>query len=125
MHKKCRALAIALALLVGAAQTGVAATTDAKATPVPPASAARGKAQAVKPPAAAKKKLVNLNAASQAELKGLPGGSEEEAARIVAGRPYNSKAFLVTNQVISASRYEAIKRLVVAGKAAPTSNTRK
>jgi DNA uptake protein ComE-like DNA-binding protein len=86
-------------------------------------AAARGKAQAVN--RLPRKKLVNLNAASQAELKGLPGGSEEEAARIVAGRPYNSKAFLVTNQVISASRYEAIKRLVVAGKAAPTSNTRK
>ena len=121
MRNKWISFAAALALLAGAAFSGAAAAQDAKGTPVPPASAARGKAPAVKPPATAKRKLVNLNAASQAELKGLPGGSEEEAARIIAGRPYNSKAFLVTNQVLSAGRYQAIKALVVAGKAAPSS----
>jgi hypothetical protein len=56
-------------------------------------------------PATATKKLVNLNAATAKELKGLPGGSDEEAARIIAGRPYNSKALLVTNKVISEGRY--------------------
>jgi competence protein ComEA len=116
MRKKWISLAAALALLAGAAQAGAAATEDAKATPVPSASAAQGKAPTAKPPATAKKKLVNLNAANRQELKGLPGGSDEEAARIIAGRPYNSKAFLVTNQVISAGRYAEIKALVVAGE---------
>jgi DNA uptake protein ComE-like DNA-binding protein len=116
MRKKWIALAAALALLAGAAQAGAATTEAVKATPVPSASAAQGKAPAAKPPATAKKKLVNLNAASRKELKGLPGGSDEEAARIIAGRPYHSKAFLVTDQVISAGRYEAIRKLVVAGK---------
>ena len=125
MRKKCMAVAVALALLAGGTQAVDAATTDAKATPVPPASTARGKAPATKSPAASKEKLVNLNAASQAELKSLPGGSDDEAARIIAGRPYNSKAFLVGNQVLSAERYEAIKRLVVAGKAAQPAATRK
>jgi len=116
MRKKWIALAAALALLAGAAQTRAAATEAAKATPVPPASAAPGKAPTAKPPATAKKKLVNLNAASRQELKGLPGGSDDEAARIIAGRPYNSKAFLVTDQVISMGRYAEIKALVVAGE---------
>ena len=84
--------------------------------PVPSASAAQGNTSTAKPPATAKKKRVNLNAASRQELKGLPGGSDEEAARIIAGRPYNSKAFLLTNQVISAGRYAEIKALVVAGE---------
>lgn len=116
MRKKWISLAAALALLAGAAQAGAAATQDAKATPVPSASAAQGKAPTAKPPATAKRKLVNLNAASRHELKRLPGGSDEEAARIIAGRPYNSKAFLVTNQVISEGRYAAIKAWVVAGE---------
>ena len=117
MRKKWIPLAVALALLAGAAQeAGAAATVDPKATPVPSASAAQGKAPTAKPPATAKKKLVNLNAASREELKGLPGGSDEEAARIIAGRPYNSKAFLLTNKVISEGRYFEIKSLVVAGE---------
>jgi len=116
MRKSWIPLAAALALLAGA-QAG-AATQDAKATPVPSASAAPGKAPTAKPPATAKKKLVNLNAASREELKGLPGGSDEEAARIIAGRPYGSKALLVTNKVISEGRYFEIKSLVVAGEPA-------
>lgn len=115
MRKKWIAVAAALALLAGAAQTGMAATQETKATPAPSATAAQGKAPAAKPPATGKKKLVNLNAASREELKALPGGSDEEAARIIAGRPYNSKAFLVTDKVISEGRYAAIKSLVVAG----------
>ncbi len=109
-------LAAALTLLAGSALAATAATQDAKPVPSPSAPAAQGKAPAAKPPPAAKKKLVNLNAASRAELKGLPGGSDEEAARIIAGRPYNSKAFLLSNNVISEGRYAAIKGLVVAGE---------
>lgn len=116
MHKTWIALAVVAALLAGPAQAGATAATDAKATPVPPASAARGKAPAPRMSSAPKKNLVNLNAASQKQLKGLLGGSDEEAARIIAGRPYNSKADLVINKVISESRYEEIKRRVVAGK---------
>lgn len=117
MHKNWIALAAALALLASATQAVAAAPTDATAAPVPSASAARGRAPAARMSAKPKGKQVNLNAASQQELKRLPGGSDEEAARIIAGRPYNSKAFLVTNNVISAARYGEIKNLVVAGKA--------
>ena len=125
MRNKWILLAAALALLAGAAQTGAAATQDVKGAPVPSASATRGKALAAKPPATAKKKLVNLNAASKAELARLPGGSDEEAARIIAGRPYDSKAFLVTNKIIDEGRYGAIRKLVVAGKAAQPPASRK
>ena len=118
MRKIWIPLAAALALLAGAAQAGAKATEEAKATPAASASVAHGKAPAAKPPAPAKKKLVNLNAASPKELKALPGGSDEEAARIIAGRPYNSKAFLVTDKVISEGRYAQIKALVVAGEPA-------
>lgn len=125
MHKKWIALMAAVALLASAAQGAAAATADAKATPVPSASPAHGRVPIAKPRVITKKKLINLNAASPQQLKGLPGGSDEEAARIIAGRPYNSKAFLVTNQVIGAGRYEAIKNLVVAGAATKAAAARK
>jgi DNA uptake protein ComE-like DNA-binding protein len=125
MRKKWISLAAALALLAGAVQAGEATTLNAMTTPAPSASAAQGKAPTAKPPATAKKKLINLNAATRQELKGLPAGSDEEAARIIAGRPYNSKAFLVTNQVISAGRYAEIKALVVAGKPTKPAATKK
>jgi DNA uptake protein ComE-like DNA-binding protein len=116
MHKTWIALVVVLALLAGPALAGATATPDAKAAPAPSASAVRGKAPAARMSATPKKNLVNLNAASRQELKGLRGGSDEEAARIIAGRPYNSKAFLVTNNVISPARYEEIRNQVVAGK---------
>jgi hypothetical protein len=96
MRRKWIALAAVLALLAALRRP----KEDAKAQPAPSATAAQAK-----PPAKTEKKLVNLNAASAKELKACRG-SDEEAARIIAGRPYNSKAFLVTNNVISAGRYE-------------------
>ena len=75
MRKKWIPLAAALALLAGAAQAGAAATQDAKATPAPSASAAQGKAPTAKPPATAKKKLVNLNAASRGGTEGACRGA--------------------------------------------------
>jgi competence protein ComEA len=118
MRKMWISIVAAVALLAGASQAGAQATDAAKAAPAPSASATQGKAATAKPPAAAKKKLVNLNAATAKELKALPGGSDKEAARIIAGRPYNSKADLVTNKVISEGRYFEIKSLVVAGEPA-------
>jgi competence protein ComEA len=117
MHKTWIALAAVVALLAGPARSGATATADASAPSASSASAARAKAPTPKISATPKKNLVNLNAASRQQLKGLPRGSDEEAARIIAGRPYNSKAFLVTNNVITPARFEEIRNRVVAGEA--------
>ena len=61
-------------------------------------------------------KCVNLNSVSKEELKKLPGITDVYAAKIIAGRPYRSKAALVTNQVIPSTVYFAIKDKVTAGK---------
>jgi len=47
-------------------------------------------------------------------LKKLPGISDTDAAKIIAGRPYGSKAWLVTNNIIDAAVYEGLKQQVIA-----------
>ena len=118
MRKNWVSIVAAAALLAGALPAAAQATDAAKATAVPAEPAAPGRAPARKMSTPSKKKLVNLNAATAKELKALPGGSDEEAARIIAGRPYNSKSVLVTDKVISEGRYYEIKSLVVAGEPA-------
>ena len=54
-------------------------------------------------------KALNLNAASQDELTGLPGIGPHEAKRIVAGRPYKDKHELVTKKILTSAAYEKLK----------------
>jgi competence protein ComEA len=108
----------AAALLLGsnlafAADTQAAAPQAAASTAKPSPNSAKSKA-AAKPKAAAKVKLVDINTASSAELKKLPGISDTEAAKILAGRPYGSKAWLVTNNIIDPAVYEGLKQQVIA-----------
>jgi DNA uptake protein ComE-like DNA-binding protein len=118
MRKIWISIVAAVALLAGAMSAAAQATDAGKATAVPPESVSQGRPPAKKISTPSKKQQVNLNAATAKELKALPGGSDEEAARIIAGRPYNSKADLVTNKVVSEGRYGAIKSSVVAGEPA-------
>jgi DNA uptake protein ComE-like DNA-binding protein len=58
--------------------------------------------------------LVDINSASRKELKTLPGITDAEAGKIVAGRPYGSKAHLVTRGILDAAAYDAVKSSIVA-----------
>ena len=57
---------------------------------------------------------VDINSARKEELKKLPGVGDADADRIIAGRPYLSKAHLVTHNVIPAVTYQGLRQLVVA-----------
>ncbi len=67
---------------------------------------------AVVPPKPAK--LIDINSASAATLQTLPGVSKAQAERIVAGRPYGSKAWLVSEKRIDDATYQGIKSRIVA-----------
>jgi DNA uptake protein ComE-like DNA-binding protein len=58
--------------------------------------------------------LVDINSASKAQLKKIPGINDAAADKIIAGRPYLSKAHLVTRNIISGIHYQQIKDLIVA-----------
>lgn len=59
-------------------------------------------------------KAVDINNASKAELKTLQGVDDALAAKIIAGRPYPSKANLVTHDIIPAGLYLQLKQRIIA-----------
>ena len=102
MHSPLFRSALLLSAMMLATAPGLAA--DQK-----PATSAPVKA--AKPVAA---KLVDINSASKVELMKLPGVSEADAAKIVAGRPYLTKTRLVTKNIVSMEVYQSINKLVIA-----------
>lgn len=116
-HNVIQAAMLAAVLLFGA-NLALAATDKTPAAgsakALSAAKAADKAAKAKKAKAAAKVKLVDINSADKAELKTLPGISDVDADKIIAGRPYLSKARLSTRKIISRDVYEGLKKLVIA-----------
>jgi len=108
-----QAVLIAAALLLSAsvcvaAESKAAAPGEAAGTP----KAAEEGAKAKQPAAPAE--VVDINSASRAQLKKIPGIGNAEADKIIAGRPYLSKAHLVTRSIISGAHYVQIKDQIIA-----------
>jgi DNA uptake protein ComE-like DNA-binding protein len=107
---------IALIALAWCTAAGLALAADA---PTPKTKQGHA-AEKAKPAASTSKAAaprvepVDINSASKEELKKLPGIGDPEADRIIAGRPYLSKAHLQTRNIISPGTYQAIRSLVVA-----------
>jgi competence protein ComEA len=58
--------------------------------------------------------LIDLNTATATELKGLPGLTDTDSAKIIQGRPYADKNQLVSRHVVSEATYDKIKDHIVA-----------
>jgi DNA uptake protein ComE-like DNA-binding protein len=87
-----------------------AAPPQAKTTP-PDKSAATGKTAGSKAPAG---KLIDINSASEAELKALPGIGDAYAAKIIQNRPYRAKNQLVQKKIIPQATYDKIRDMIIA-----------
>jgi competence protein ComEA len=98
---------LALALAVGAPAATIAA--DKPAVPTPHSQPARKAKQAVQPT-----KVIDVNSASKAELTKLWGIDAAAADRIIAGRPYRSKADLASRKIIPKGIYFAIHKRIMA-----------
>jgi competence protein ComEA len=58
--------------------------------------------------------LIDINAATEAELKTIPGIGEAYAKKIIAGRPYRAKSDLVQKKILPQGVYEKVKDQIVA-----------
>ena len=94
---------------------GVFAAEEAVATPKKPAVAAKKNDKlAEKKKALAKIKKIDINSASKEELVKLPNVSEADADKIIAGRPYGSKVWLKTRNILPEGTYEPLKAMIFA-----------
>jgi len=120
------ALAIAVHPAAGYAQAPKPGPAPAPAgrpvaAPPPPAPAPAAKAApaptaapAAKPARAAKSEPLDLNTATEDQLKALPGMGDGEPAKIIAGRPYTRKDELVRKKIVAQTTYDKIKELIIA-----------
>jgi len=94
-------------LIAGPAAGPVAAQTAQPASPP----------QTIADKIGASKELLDINTATAAQLKALPGMGDAYAQRVIAGRPYTAKNQLTTRGILPAGEYEQIKPLIIAHRA--------
>jgi len=90
----------------GARKADTSRPAPAQSVPRPPRA---GELMAASPG-----KPIDINRATPAELEAIPGIGKAYAAKIIAGRPYTTKAGLVQKNILSAALYEKIKDRIIA-----------
>ena len=111
-----RVLVAALLLSVagaGACAAMAQAAAACKAAPTPAAHSATA-GQTISEKIAADRNKLDINTATAAQLKTLPGVGDVYAARIIAGRPYTMKTQLASRGVLSRAVYTGISAKIVA-----------
>jgi DNA uptake protein ComE-like DNA-binding protein len=92
------ALAISLACVVLGLGLFAQTKTDSKSSkPSKPATA-----------------LVDINSATKAELKDLPGIGDAYSQKIIDGRPYANKTQLVSKKIVPQATYDKIRDQIIA-----------
>jgi len=111
-----RRLCITLFTLILAVSISYA--TEMKPAPAKPAMPAvpAMPAAAKKASAAAPMELVDINSATEAELKAIPGIGDEYSKKIMAGRPFANKSQLLSKKIVPKPVYDKVKDMIIAKK---------
>ena len=106
-------LAVTMAYAQEGTSSGASSTTPATTAPAKPAKAAKAMKSSSKKAAAHMAKL-DLNSASKEDLMKLPGVGDATADKIIAARPFKTKAELTAKGIVTKKEYAAIANRVIA-----------
>lgn len=61
--------------------------------------------------------MIDINSATEAELKAIPGIGDAYAKKIVSGRPFSNKSQLLSKKIIPKGVYDKIKDMIIVKQA--------
>ena len=116
LQKTLFGLAVALTLALPAYAQTPATGSMATGSMATRSMATRSMAKSSTPmkAAAPKPALLDINTASEADLKALKGVGDTRAKAIIKGRPYNGKDDLVQKKILPQKVYDGIKDKIIA-----------
>ncbi len=106
--------AVLTASLFPVSSRGALGLTQTASAPPPAVASAAAPTQSISQKIAASKGLLDINTATAAQLKALPGMGDAYVQRIIAGRPYTAKNQLTTRGILPQDAYEKIKDQIIA-----------
>ena len=109
-----RLLKILLIAICAAGLTLAQGTATKKAPAKGSAASTKATKDAAKSESASAGNLIDINSASEAELKQLDGVGDAYAKKIVDNRPYKTKTDLTRKKVVPAATYAKIKDKIIA-----------